>query len=192
MKRQQAIKAWGVKRILIALVAAVAATVSCQNNGQGLDSRVTSSQDNGNTEVKQVINRGGQNNNQEGANRSDQTTGNVAGTDAKKPSIKITDVPSKGAGPDTAETIAGTVGGVNVNECKVVIFARTDVWYVQPYTAAPDTQIRADGTWQSDTHLGSEYAALLVKNSYKPPATTGTLPGVSGAVLAIDRAAAKN
>jgi hypothetical protein len=109
-----------------------------------------------------------------------------------KPGIQITEVPSKGAGPDAVENIAGTVSGVNARECKVVVFARTNTWYVQPYIDSSDTSINEDGTWKTDTHLGSQYAALLVKNSYKPPTTTGKLPLVGGAVLAIAIADAKH
>lgn len=102
-----------------------------------------------------------------------------------KPEIKITEVPPKGAGPTQVERIAGTVSGVNTKECKVVVFAHTDTWYVQPYIEGSDTEIRDSNTWHTDTHLGSEYAALLVKNSYKPPTTTGKLPEVGGQILAI-------
>jgi hypothetical protein len=116
---------------------------------------------------------------------------NPTGTNSTQPTISITEVPSKGAGETEVQTIAGTVGGVKINECKVVIFAHTDVWYVQPYIASPDTSINEDNTWRNDTHLGSKYAALLVKNSYKPPSTTGKLPDVRDAVLAIATADAK-
>jgi hypothetical protein len=110
----------------------------------------------------------------------------VDGTETNaKPSIEITEVPRKGAGEQELETIAGRVGGVKISECKVVLFAGTDQWYVQPYIASPDTEIKEDNTWRNDTHLGSRYAALLVKNSYHPPSTTGKLPEVGGQVLAI-------
>jgi len=101
-----------------------------------------------------------------------------------KPEIQITEVPPKGAGPDRVERIAGTVSGVNARECKVIVFAHTDTWYVQPYIESSDTEIRDSNTWQTDTHLGSQYAALLVKNSYKPPSGTGRLPDVGGPILA--------
>jgi hypothetical protein len=104
---------------------------------------------------------------------------------ATKPSIEITEVPRKGAGSEVMETIAGRVSGVKIKECKVVIFARTNTWYVQPFVDSPDTSINDDNTWRTDTHLGFQYAALLVKNSYKPPSTTGKLPEVGGPVLAI-------
>src|SRR6185503_14074217 len=102
-----------------------------------------------------------------------------------KPEIKITEVPPKGAGPDRVERIAGTVSGVNTKECKVIVFAQTDTWYVQPYIETSDIEIKNSNTWQTDTHLGSQYAALLVNSSYKPPRTTGILPEVGGQILAI-------
>lgn len=109
-----------------------------------------------------------------------------------QPRIEITLVPPKGGGPDRVDRIAGTVSGADIRACKVVIFALGGgTWYVQPYTASPFTSIGRDGKWANDTHLGSEYAALLVEPSYKPPPTTSTLPEVGGDVLAIVRVPAK-
>jgi hypothetical protein len=106
-------------------------------------------------------------------------------------SIKITTVPPRGEGPDKIDLIAGTVTGVNLRECKVVIFAKTNVWWVQPTAAEPYTSIEQGGKWEADIHLGYEYAALLVKTSYKASPTLDALPGASGNVLAIDRVRAK-
>jgi hypothetical protein len=118
--------------------------------------------------------------------------GQTGGNKAADPSIQITVIPPRGAGPDKMEAIAGTVSGVNAKECKVIIFALGgDTWYVQPFEASPDTLIGADNKWETDTHLGSQYAALLVKSSYKPPAKTGTLPKLGGPVLALVRVPAK-
>ena len=108
---------------------------------------------------------------------------------AKKTAIKITQVPPYDAqgGPDKMVTIAGAATGDNVKQYKVVIFVRTNTWYVQPYLASPYTSIADDGKWRTDTHLGAEYAALLVKPSYIPPATTNTVPEIGDEVLAIDK-----
>jgi hypothetical protein len=108
-----------------------------------------------------------------------------------KPHIEITSVPPKGAGGERMERISGSVSGADTQKCKVVIFAHTDVWYVQPYDTDPHTPINDNGHWENDTHLGREYAALLVKSDYKPPRTTGKLPPISGAVLAIAVEAAR-
>jgi hypothetical protein len=104
-----------------------------------------------------------------------------------KPYITITRVPPKGAGPDVMEKIAGTASGVDPKQVKVVLFALTNTWYVQPYAASPYTAIGEDGKWEAKTHLGDEYAALLVEASYQAPATTDVLPEISGPVRAITR-----
>jgi hypothetical protein len=109
-----------------------------------------------------------------------------------RPGIQIIDIPPKGSGPDRTEPISGKVSGVDGSKWKVVIFARSDnKWFVQPYVGSSDTAIRDDGTWGSDTHLGSEYAALLVETSYRPTTILDRLPDVSGPVLAIARVRAR-
>lgn len=116
----------------------------------------------------------------------------LIGNQTVTPRVEITLVPPKGGGPDRVDKIAGTVSGADTRECKVVIFALGGgTWYVQPYTASPFTSIGDDGKWENDTHLGSEYAALLVKPSYTPTPTTNTLPEVGDDVLAIVRVPAK-
>jgi hypothetical protein len=106
--------------------------------------------------------------------------------------IRITQVPQRGSGPDRVETIAGTVKGVNFGQHKVLLYARTNQWYVQPYADSPYTTIDEHGKWKADTHLGSEYAALLVKSSHSnAPGTASTLPPVGGDIVAIDRKPAK-
>lgn len=113
----------------------------------------------------------------------------VSEASALKPSIEITLVPHRSpGGEDKLERIAGKVDGANVKDCKVIIFTRTDKWYVQPYIESSGTPIGQNGRWENDTHLGLRYAALLVKSSYKPPSTTGTLPGVGDLVLAVTEA----
>lgn len=112
------------------------------------------------------------------------------------PVIRLTQIPPAGAGPNRMQTIAGTVAGVNVAECncKIVIFSRGDIFYVQPWANAPLTDIEAGGRFEAAIHLGSQYAVLLVKASYRPPATTKVLPEVGGDVLAltvVDAAAEK-
>jgi hypothetical protein len=109
----------------------------------------------------------------------------------EKPRIEITNAPPKGGGPDSNGTIGGRVSGVKGKVFRVVVFARTDKWYVQPFSDSPYTSIGDTGEWETATHLGNEYAALLVKESYKPPATTHLLPNLSDTVLAITTAPGK-
>ena len=42
-----------------------------------------------------------------------------------------------------------------------------------------------DGTWKNTTHLGTEYAALLVDSAFRPPDTTEALPKPGGSVIAV-------
>jgi tetratricopeptide (TPR) repeat protein len=101
--------------------------------------------------------------------------------------IAITSVPTDPPGESLAsEPIKGTVSGVNPQDYKVVIYARSgDKWWAQPAAASPQTHIGNDGKWESETHGGTEFAALLVKASFKPEATRGTIPGVGGDVIAV-------
>jgi hypothetical protein len=104
------------------------------------------------------------------------------------PSITITDVPPAGNGSSTiTKLIGGTVTGPHLADCAVVLYAHTDTWYVQPTIADPYTAIDPKGgRWENTTHPGAEYAALLVKRSYRPDSTTDALPKVGDNVLAED------
>jgi hypothetical protein len=101
------------------------------------------------------------------------------------PSIQITKVPpaDKG-GPDTLDTIEGRVTGAKPGQ-RVVLFSKSGVWWVQPEQKQPFTEIRPDSTWTNSTHLGTEYAALLVDAAYRPPLSTETLPKAGEGVAAI-------
>jgi hypothetical protein len=105
----------------------------------------------------------------------------------KKPiTITITSVPTDPPGENMAsEPIKGTVTGDNPNDYKVVIYAHGGpTWWVQPYAASPLTDIGNDGKWESETHGGTEFAALVVKPSYNAKATLGVIPAVGGDILA--------
>ena len=108
------------------------------------------------------------------------------------PSVRIIVVPRRGKGGDEdTATIGGTASGVDFSKHKVVVYARTDKWYVQPLITQPYTNIADDGKWETDTHLGQEYAALLVKSNYPPPPQPRVLPQVGGDVLATFRVEGK-
>jgi len=110
---------------------------------------------------------------------------------AAKPRITIASVPSVPPGEGSWGTITGTVRGVDVKSCYVVVVARGDTWYVQPWANDCRTTINADGKWSSGTHGGWEFAALLVKGKYEAPATLDALPKIGGPILAIARATPK-
>jgi hypothetical protein len=100
------------------------------------------------------------------------------------PTIAFTRVPpSSEGGPDRVELIEGRVSRAEPG-WQVVLYARAGVWWVQPLVTQPYTTIHRDRTFRSATHLGTEYAALLVRPTFVPPARTAVLPEVGGGVLA--------
>ena len=113
--------------------------------------------------------------------------------DPDKPSIEITTVPKDGPGGESPrEDIAGKAQGADIAKCKVVIYAKTDQWYVQPFSDERAlTDIDGKGEWKANISLGHKYAVLLVKPTYKPSATLGKLPAVGDDVLAVAEKDAK-
>ena len=88
-------------------------------------------------------------------------------------------------GPERLELIQGTVAGGHQNH-RIVIYAFSGgIWWVQPLANNPYTAIDDAGNWSARIHLGQEYAALLVEESYKPPARLDKLPAAGAPVLAI-------
>ena len=85
--------------------------------------------------------------------------------------VEFTEVPKAGAGSDSQGNIAGVVKGISTpQKYKIVLYAHTDWWYVQPLTADPFTNISTNGSWSNWTHLGYRYAALVVRDSFQPRA----------------------
>jgi len=101
------------------------------------------------------------------------------------PYIEFTRVPpADEGGPDKLDVIEGRVIGDHPY-LQVVLFARSGDWYVQPFDTQPFTQIQSDSSWKSTTHLGTEYAALLVESEYQPPSVTDALPGEGDGVISV-------
>ena len=97
-------------------------------------------------------------------------------------SVEITRIPpADKAGPDTLDIIEGRARGARPGQ-RIVLFARGEVWWVQPESRQPYTEIDAQGNWKSATHLGTEYAAFLVDPGYVPPSSTDTLPAAGGPI----------
>jgi len=82
------------------------------------------------------------------------------------------------------EFIEGSVSNAKPGQ-KVVLYAHSGLWWVQPFANQTLTSVQADSTWKNSTHLGSEYAALLVNPGYQPAAKLQVLPPVGGAVAAV-------
>lgn len=101
------------------------------------------------------------------------------------PSIVFTKIPhSTEGGADQLDSIEGRVIGARPGQ-RVVLFARSDAWYVQPFVSQPFTVIQADSTFKRPTHLGREYAALLVGPGFTPVPKEAQLPNPGGDVVAI-------
>lgn len=101
------------------------------------------------------------------------------------PAIEFTQVPmADRGGQETLSTISGLVIGGNGRQ-RIVIYARSGSWFVQPFTDQPFTRIGSDGSWSSTTHLGTDYAALLVEGEFHPPDRSNVLPGIGDGVVAV-------
>jgi hypothetical protein len=103
------------------------------------------------------------------------------------PKISIIDIPHAGKGGEFAmERIAGKISGGHESDYRIVLYALAGgKWWVQPYADSPFTDIDASGKWHSQIHLGSDYAALLVKPSFHAPATVPDLSQLKSGTVAI-------
>jgi signal transduction histidine kinase len=101
-------------------------------------------------------------------------------------SIEFTNIPlAEEGGTRRLDPIEGRVYGARPGQF-IVLYARSGAsWYIQPYTDQPFTTIQTDSAWRNTTHLGTEYAALLVGPEFVPPAVTDVLPNQGGAVFAV-------
>jgi hypothetical protein len=111
------------------------------------------------------------------------------------PAIEFTSVPSAArrdilGDPGRKSTIKGRVIGAQPGQ-RIVLYAHAFdndgqmVWFVQPLALEPFTQIEEDGSWTSQTHPGSEYAALLVDPGFQPPIKPLALPTQGVVITAI-------
>jgi hypothetical protein len=104
-----------------------------------------------------------------------------------EPAIKFTRLPkADDGGSESRAIIEGLVTGARPGQ-QIVLFARSGagVWWVQPFANQPFTAITAESSFENSTHLGTEYAALLVAAGYRPPETADRLPNKGGDVIAV-------
>lgn len=101
------------------------------------------------------------------------------------PAIEFTKVPPSRTGdPEAFFPIEGRAVGLKTGQ-RIVLYARSGLWWVQPTVADPFTRVQADSTWKSKIHPGNVYAALLVNAGYRPQARIEVLPNKGGAVEAV-------
>jgi hypothetical protein len=103
----------------------------------------------------------------------------------RHPAIEFTHLPpANPGGPDLLDFIEGRVEDAAPGQ-QVVLYAHAGAWWIQPTTDQPFTKIQPDATWKNSTHLGLEYAALLVDPGYLPGAKLEALPPVGKGVAAV-------
>ena len=108
-----------------------------------------------------------------------------------KPALQLTRVPSANpGGPEQLDYIEGQATGARPDQ-QIVLYARSGLWYIQPFVNRPFTKIQDDSTWKNATHLGTEYAALLVEPGYHPESKIETLPKEGNGVVAVATAKGK-
>jgi hypothetical protein len=102
-----------------------------------------------------------------------------------KPNVQITLVPpANPGGPVQLDFIEGRANGVKPGQ-QIVLYARSDIWWIQPFATQPFTKIKPDSTWRNATHLGTDYAAILVEPGFHPATKVATLPAEGNGVVAI-------
>jgi len=102
-----------------------------------------------------------------------------------RPSIQFTRIPQADvSGTEKHDIIEGTVAGTRDGQ-RIVLYAKNGSWWLQPLLEAPFTRILPSSKWRNATHLGSDYAALLVDAGYRPDRNIKTLPEVGGLVAAV-------
>jgi hypothetical protein len=101
------------------------------------------------------------------------------------PSIEFTHIPPAAqGGRERVDTISGRVVNGQPKQ-QIVIYAHSGPWWVQPWPEHPFIPIQADSTWSTETHLGFEYAALLVEPDYHPLPTMDVAPTQGGPIALV-------
>ncbi|MBB5316487.1 LamG domain-containing protein [Tunturibacter empetritectus] len=105
--------------------------------------------------------------------------------DVASPTIEFTKIPPAAqGGRERVDTISGRVSGARPGQ-RIVIYAMSGPWWVQPWPDQPFIPIQADSTWSATSHLGFKYAAMLVDPGYQPPPTMDVAPSAGGSVAAL-------
>ena len=101
------------------------------------------------------------------------------------PSIEFTHIPPAAqGGKEKVDTISGRVMNARPKQ-QIVIFAHSGQWWVQPEPDRPFIPIKADSTWSTETHLGFEYAALLVDPDYHALPEMDVAPNQGGSIALV-------
>jgi hypothetical protein len=108
-----------------------------------------------------------------------------SGKPQETPSITFTKIPPAAqGGRERLDTISGRVSGARPGQ-RIVVYAKSGPWWVQPWPEQPFIPIESASTWSTQTHLGYEYAALLVNADYHAAPTIDVTPTMGGSVVAL-------
>ncbi len=83
-------------------------------------------------------------------------------------------------------TVNGTANITDTTLYRVVLWAKTDRWYVQPSIANPYTVVQSDGSWSNSTYPWDRMVALLVDLSYVPGSIRDYHPTMDPGVVCWD------
>jgi len=101
------------------------------------------------------------------------------------PSIEFTRIPQADrGGREKNDIIEGVVKRARAGQ-RIVLYAKSGKWWVQPLVSNPFTELTQNSKFTNATHLGTEYAALLVEPDYHPPPTIDALPALGGNIAAV-------
>lgn len=113
---------------------------------------------------------------------------NSTGCFSRPPKITFAAVPQAGTGgPASNGILSGRVQPLGPDEQMVIYVRIRQSWWVQPFANQRFTEIHPDGSWSTTTHLGQEFAAILIKKGYVPGPLIDSLPVIGGNILAIAR-----
>jgi len=104
----------------------------------------------------------------------------IVGDPNLTPTISITNLQPGDA------TIKGTANNLDTAKTKVVLWAKTDRWYIQPFINNPYTYIQSNGSWSNTTHPWNRMVALLVDSTYVTGSIMDIHPSSDSGVLAWD------
>jgi hypothetical protein len=103
-----------------------------------------------------------------------------------EPKILFTQVPERNlANQNKQDVMEGTVSGAKQGQVLVIYSKSGGLWWLQPLLTSPFTPILPDGVWRNETHLGTDYAVLLVDPGYRPTAVLDRLPELEKGVVAV-------
>ncbi len=83
-------------------------------------------------------------------------------------------------------SVYGTANILDTTQYRVVLWAKTDRWYVQPSIANPYTIVQGDGSWSNSTYPWNRMVALLVDLTYDPGSIRDYHPSMDAGVVCWD------